>query len=283
MRRTRARLWPASCGRLGTNESRDALLDDVSAHPDRGSLVAVVGHASSPARAARVADAFADELVAQRTVRFRSEAFQTIARLRTRLARADSLERPALARRLAVLRGAAGAGDPTLQVASRAVPPSKPAWPRPWLLVPLAAVAAFVVGAAFVSLRTRRKPRPPEEPAAGDALLERRLKAVERAERELARRAGELAARERAATAATAATPEPEPAPPPPRPVEPDGGWNLNELERLVHTRGAEFPERADEWAAYLFHLRGHADADGRLPSSFDALVEDAFADLVAS
>jgi hypothetical protein len=49
----------------------------------------------------------------------------------------------------------------------------------------------------------------------------------------------------------------------------------------VVETRGGEFPERAEVWAAYLFHLREHAAADGRLPASFDALVEDEFSELM--
>ena len=59
------------------------------------------------------------------------------------------------------------------------------------------------------------------------------------------------------------------------------GAWNLNDLERLVAARQDESPERAAEWTAYVFFLRDHAAIDGALPSSFDSLVEDVFADLV--
>jgi hypothetical protein len=91
--------------------------------------------------------------------------------------------------------------------------------------------------------------------------------------------------------------PVPEPPPPPPPPPEPvviereparlqiPGtliGLTLPELERLVRANGERFPEAVDEWEAYLFYLRDYADADGRLPPTFDALIEEAFAPLVA-
>ncbi len=59
------------------------------------------------------------------------------------------------------------------------------------------------------------------------------------------------------------------------------GGFNLNELERLVAEHGAEVPERADEWASYLFFLREHAALDGALPHSFDSLIEEVFGELL--
>src|ERR687885_128743 len=74
---------------------------------DGSQLVAVVGKASSPARAAPPAEGFAG--------------------------------------RLAVLTGLVATRDPTLEVATAAVPPGDPVWPRPWLVIPLAAVAALAV------------------------------------------------------------------------------------------------------------------------------------------
>ena len=88
-------------------------------------------------------------------------------------------------------------------------------------------------------------------------------------------------------TAAAAPPPPPEPvavaAPPsnvatlPQRP----GRWNLNELARVVEERGAEFPERQDEWQSYLFYLRDYTDASGRVPAQFDLLIEEAFGSLL--
>ena len=57
--------------------------------------------------------------------------------------------------------------------------------------------------------------------------------------------------------------------------------WDLETLGRLVETRGADFPEHADEWAYYLLYLRDFTDSDGVLPESFDDLVSDVFRPLL--
>ena len=90
-----------------------------------------------------------------------------------------------------------------------------------------------------------------------------------------------------ASAALQAAEPEPEPEPEPElaAPAEllgPAGAWNVVALERLVDKRGSEFPDRVEEWQAYLFFLREHASMEGALPPSFDALVDEAFHELLA-
>ncbi len=60
------------------------------------------------------------------------------------------------------------------------------------------------------------------------------------------------------------------------------GAWNIDVLERLVREQSPRYPERADEWLAYVYHLRDFAEADGRLPRSFDGLVADVFGELAA-
>src|SRR5205823_12463324 len=120
---------------LGLHGARGALLRAVAAHPvGRSNLVAVVGKARTPERSAQLANAFAAELVAQRTVRFQSEVAQTVARLERQAARSrrNAAESVALARRLALLRGLAGTRDPTVEIASNAVAPSRAAGPRTW-------------------------------------------------------------------------------------------------------------------------------------------------------
>lgn len=59
------------------------------------------------------------------------------------------------------------------------------------------------------------------------------------------------------------------------------GAWNLLVLERLVNDRGADFPEKRDEWISYLYFLREYAEPDGTVPSSFDWLIQDTFSELV--
>ena len=56
--------------------------------------------------------------------------------------------------------------------------------------------------------------------------------------------------------------------------------WNLRTLRRLVEKRLPEFPERADEWRAYLETL-DQQQVDGLLPPSFDELVREVFAPIL--
>jgi len=70
------------------------------------------------------------------------------------------------------------------------------------------------------------------------------------------------------------------------RPGEAEGArgssrWSLGELERLVEDNGSDHPELVEEWRYYLLYLRDFAGPGGRLPGSFDALVAEAFGDLL--
>jgi hypothetical protein len=85
-----------------------------------------------------------------------------------------------------------------------------------------------------------------------------------------------------------------DPVPPPPEPsltlpravpleepLQPtDQYWNLRTLRRLVEKRLPEFPERADEWRAYL-DILDQQQVDGLLPPSFDGLVREVFAPIL--
>jgi hypothetical protein len=51
----------------------------------------------------------------------------------------------------------------------------------------------------------------------------------------------------------------------------------LGDLELLVSANADRFPGAVEEWNAYLFFLRDYADSAGRLPPSFDGLIEDVF------
>jgi capsular polysaccharide biosynthesis protein len=120
--------------------------------------------------------------------------------------------------------------------------------------------------------------RQDEEAAAGrrreDELAQKQRK-LERRESELETRAAELDAR--------AAEPEPEPTPEPAPPPEPEPvpavrtGWDLQALEERVAARADANPAQREEWEAYLFFLRQHADHDGKLPATFDGLVAEVF------
>jgi capsular polysaccharide biosynthesis protein len=125
--------------------------------------------------------------------------------------------------------------------------------------------------------------------------LDRREQQLDLRTGEHDRRAAELEARlEEARREEASREPEPEPvsafapAASPAR-TQPDGPgddgvpghWNLMALERLVNDRADEFPEKRDEWVSYLYFLREYGEPDGTIPSSFDWLIQDTFAELV--
>jgi hypothetical protein len=86
---------------------------------------------------------------------------------------------------------------------------------------------------------------------------------------------------------------EPRPAPEPagdemPEPVAYlplDAGepreWNVWELERLARQGEGRGPRQDDELAFLLLELRQFANADGRLPVSFDPVVRESFGELL--
>ena len=84
--------------------------------------------------------------------------------------------------------------------------------------------------------------------------------------------------------------PEPQPEPEPSRVVpfraRGDGApreWNVWELERLAREREGQDPARDQEVAFLLLELRQFANAEGRLPLSFDPVIREAFGDALYS
>jgi hypothetical protein len=57
--------------------------------------------------------------------------------------------------------------------------------------------------------------------------------------------------------------------------------WNLWELERLARKESGGDVARDEERTYLLMYLREFAGADGDLPADFDALVRDAFGDVL--
>lgn len=57
--------------------------------------------------------------------------------------------------------------------------------------------------------------------------------------------------------------------------------WNLWELERAARDNATDDVVRNEERAYLLMYLREFAGPDGMLPSDFDALVRDAFGDVL--
>src|SRR5437763_1582619 len=137
--------------RLGLDASRRELLAHVSVTPQQqSSILTITGKATTAEQAVRIANAFADVLIAQRTAELQREVGAAVARLSRQLdtlrAHGNSVEATALADQVSALRTLLGANDPTLQVVSRAVPPDRPAWPRPVLSVAVALFAGLLLG-----------------------------------------------------------------------------------------------------------------------------------------
>lgn len=275
--------------------SRDAAVDAVDVHAvDRSSIVTIEARAGEPARAAQIANGFADALVARRSERFQSELQQTIRRLRDELRplpfrQRTSPEAVAVQRRLALLVPLLGAGDPTIKLAAAAVPADERVWPRPWATVAGATFVALAVGLLALLLAAalggRRAPAP--------VPTTRELEGLRTRVRELEAR---LTERDPAASAAAAPEPELEPEPEPepepdptptreskpaPSPAPTNGAYDITSLTALVTERRAEFPDRAGEWDSYLYFLRDHAAPDGTLPPRFDYLVAEVFDELL--
>ena len=157
-------------------------------------------------------------------------------------------------------------------------------------------LAGLALGVAAAGMSTRGEARSSAARPGAERRLEARIAEVTRREVELARHAGELAARERALAERDdgiegAATPKPtavevqtEYVEQPPEPElageHRRSRWNLIELERRVAAQRDVSPELADEWHVYLPLLRSHADVDGNLPDGFDGLLNDVFAAL---
>lgn len=136
--------------------------------------------------------------------------------------------------------------------------------------------------------------------AAREEVLGKRTKALEETARKkarslaeetvsLAERNRDVAWREQAVQTAFPDPPAPEPEAPVGEdtaeillePPVPEGGWNLNRIERLVEEHAEAHPGRVEEWRYYLLYLREFAEIGGALPRSFDWLVWDAFGDLL--
>jgi succinoglycan biosynthesis transport protein ExoP len=139
--------------RYGLNMSRNGLLGAITVKPlSQSNVLAIVATASTGRRAAAIANAFAVEVIRQRTRMFQKALTGQIARIRQRVDTLPASERNTsaaadLQSRLATLESLVGAPDPTLRVFSPAVAPTRPSWPRPKLSVIVALLVALLLGA----------------------------------------------------------------------------------------------------------------------------------------
>jgi capsular exopolysaccharide synthesis family protein len=130
--------------------SRDALLGSISVTPlSQSNIVAITGSAPSGHRSAEIANAFARETIGQRTKHFQAAVGAAIARAKARLAAtpaAQTQNASDLRSRISLLETLAGGPDPTLTLASGAVTPAGPSWPRPKLSIAVALLVALLLG-----------------------------------------------------------------------------------------------------------------------------------------
>lgn len=132
---------------------RNGLLHSVSVDPlSQSNVIAIVATAARADRSAAIANAFADEFTALRAEQFNTALDEARARVKAQVAALPSseLNSPAAAdlrAQLASLQTAAGGPDPSISVASHAVPPSSQSWPRPKLSIAVALLVALLLGA----------------------------------------------------------------------------------------------------------------------------------------
>lgn len=306
--------------------------DSLDVHPLGGSnILLVVGKNRHPELAAQIANATVQEGIAQQTARFQAQVSAVLAKLRAspnlaaqkRINDLESVQsRPDPT--LQTLSAATAPSSEAWPKPKRIIPAATAAavivaavflllssFGRRRAAVPVVdesrerelAERERVVDERAQALEQRegaleqrerelaeRKQAPPPEAAR----LDERIAAVTLRETSMARKAAQLALRERElADQQTALAereaelerreqePPPEPEPEPePAPGEP-GAFRIEELERLVADHGSRYPDRIEEWRYYVHFLREHAAADGTLPASFDYLIDETFAELL--
>ena len=124
------------------------LLEKIESEPvAESNLVAVTATAGDPDDAADIANAVVDALIVQRTKELRTRVNGQLDRINARLV--EDPDSAQLNRRASELTILAAETDPTLQVASRAVPPDTPVAPRPVLSIAGGILAGLVLGIAL--------------------------------------------------------------------------------------------------------------------------------------
>ncbi len=163
---------------LGGDVSGSALRGMIEVEPQsQSSIVAIKATADSATRAAEISNAFADAIVAERAELLGEDIDAQINRLEDRLLEIGddpdmATEARAIQQRLSTLRPLIGAEDPTLRIASRAVPPETAVWPRPKLSMAVALLAALLLGSGIALALELISPRVNREE---ELLLEQRL------------------------------------------------------------------------------------------------------------
>ena len=171
---------------LDLPESREAILASIEVQPQQQSnILTIVGKAEDAETAADLANEFAEVLIEERSDAFQEEVEAVVNRLQLRLAEIPVEERSspeaiAVSQRLGALSALTGANDPTLQIASEAVPPLSAVWPRPVLSIGIALLASLLVATGVALALETVNPRIRREET---LLLEQRLPILARVPR----------------------------------------------------------------------------------------------------
>ena len=142
----------AARDKLRVRATREELFGSVHVEPQaQSNIVTITAEGDTAEQAAALANAFAAGVISERTDIFQRELGQVVGRLSRRLAALpeesrDVGEARAVAERLGTLRGLVGSRDPTLQIASLAVPPDEKSWPRPLLSLAVALFVGLLLG-----------------------------------------------------------------------------------------------------------------------------------------
>jgi Mrp family chromosome partitioning ATPase len=149
---------------LKSPKSAQTLLQSVQVVPVAGSdVVAVTASASTPAGAARLANAFARAAIDVLSLRLQAQLQTAIPRLQAQVSASSqsgsSTAPDSLASQLASLRALQGAPDPTISLESPAAVPGAPVSPRRALSLLAGAILGFVLGIALVIAGDALDPR----------------------------------------------------------------------------------------------------------------------------
>ncbi|HEV3229404.1 MAG TPA: CpsD/CapB family tyrosine-protein kinase [Solirubrobacteraceae bacterium] len=132
-----------------------ALLGTITATADDIGFITITAQASSATRAAAVANAFANAVVAGRVRAARGQVHQTIIALRQQLdsvRRSDSVQRQQLSAQLQRFRALLAAQGSNAAVVEPAIASGQPVSPRPTRSALLALVVAVLIGGGLVAL-----------------------------------------------------------------------------------------------------------------------------------
>jgi Mrp family chromosome partitioning ATPase/capsular polysaccharide biosynthesis protein len=149
--------------RLGLGVTPRQLLTKADVTPVASSnVVTVTARANDPDQAARIANAFADASVADRTERMRKQLDVIIPQLRKQIVRLEPSEtdaRGALLERLRDLEALRALDDPTIRLEVPAEPNTEAISPRPALTLAAAILAGLLIGGVAVFGSERLDPR----------------------------------------------------------------------------------------------------------------------------